>query len=417
MHPKFYHRLSRNLYAFKLFRQLSNRLAELLRGLPFSSELIGSPKGLYKSTRDWVNASALNEGEAEASYVEVWQSKPIERPEPKSLETPIHWKFRRVYANETSPSPLFVVTVPSGRVWSDSAVITRDDKLLADLSIEMGKPMGEHSIFQKWRLRSVHQIHGTAAVLTVPGGSNYFHWMFDVLPRLALIQRSGKSLEHIHKLIVHSCHLPFQEQTLARLNIPKEKIIESDRYPHIKADELIVSSFLRNPQLGGIIDQFACDFLRREFLDSATAEAATGVERIYVTRSGASYRKVLNENEVIDFLSKLGFKVLVLETLSFVEQVSAFAQAKLIVAPHGAGLSNIVFCAPGTKLIELFSPNYVHSCFWALSNYVDMEYYYLLGAGEHPPEYIDKPIPNPHMDDILIDINSLAETVKLAQIE
>jgi capsular polysaccharide biosynthesis protein len=417
MPDKFYRRLSKKLYAFKLFRQLNNQLAKVFRRLPFSSELIGSPRGAYQSALDWVNTSALSHDEPKASYVEVWQSQPIKRPEPKSLEQSIHWKFRRVYANETAPSPLYVVSVPKGRVWSDSAVITGDDKLLADLSVEIGKPMGEHSIFQKWKLRSAYQIHGTAAVLTVPGGSNYFHWMFDVLPRLALIQRSGKSLAHIHKFIVHSCHFPFQEQTLTHLDIPKEKIIESEKYPHIKADELIVSSFLRNPQLGGVIDRFACDFLRKSFLDGTTIPATTGAERIYITRSGASYRNVLNESEVISYLSKLGFKVLALETMSFFEQVTAFAQAKLIVAPHGAGLSNIVFCAPGTKLIELFSPNYVHSCFWALSNYIDMKYYYLLGEGERPSEYIDRPIPYPYMDNISIDIKMLAEIVKLAQIE
>ena len=39
--------------------------------------------------------------------------------------------------------------------------------------------------------------------------------------------------------------------------------------------------------------------------------------------------------------------------LSFAEQVALFAEAEVVVGPHGAGLTNCVFMAPGGALIEL----------------------------------------------------------------
>ena len=35
---------------------------------------------------------------------------------------------------------------------------------------------------------------------------------------------------------------------------------------------------------------------------------------------------------------------------------------------HGAGLTNIVFCKPQMKVIELFAPSYRHGVYWMLPN-------------------------------------------------
>ena len=43
-----------------------------------------------------------------------------------------------------------------------------------------------------------------------------------------------------------------------------------------------------------------------------------------------------------------------LEDLEFRDQVALFRDAETVVAPHGGGLTNLVFCDPGTKVIELF---------------------------------------------------------------
>lgn len=84
-------------------------------------------------------------------------------------------------------------------------------------------------------------------------------------------------------------------------------------------------------------------------------------------------------------LSK-GLKKVILEDLSFADQVQIFASADVIVSPHGAGLSNLVFCRPDTKVLEFFSPNYVNVCFWVLSNHVGADYYCFIGDGLVLPE-------------------------------
>lgn len=76
---------------------------------------------------------------------------------------------------------------------------------------------------------------------------------------------------------------------------------------------------------------------------------------------------------------KNGFVAVTLDNLSIVEQAKIFNSAKVIVAPHGAALTNLVFCRKNTKIIEIFHPNYINVCFWALSNCVGLDYYYFIG--------------------------------------
>ena len=51
----------------------------------------------------------------------------------------------------------------------------------------------------------------------------------------------------------------------------------------------------------------------------------------------------------------------------------------MIIAPHGSGLTNIVFSNSGTKLVEIFSPTYMEPCYWRLANALELDYSYILG--------------------------------------
>lgn len=66
-------------------------------------------------------------------------------------------------------------------------------------------------------------------------------------------------------------------------------------------------------------------------------------KRVYISRSYAQCRKVLNEDLLIPRLKKLGFSIYHLENLTFIDQIQLFASAEFIIAPHGAGLSHIIF--------------------------------------------------------------------------
>ncbi|NYI76315.1 glycosyltransferase family 61 protein [Nocardioides panzhihuensis] len=95
--------------------------------------------------------------------------------------------------------------------------------------------------------------------------------------------------------------------------------------------------------------------------------------RIYVSRT-RSPRSFTNEAAVEEMMSDLGFRIVYAEDLTLAEQASAFGSADLVVAPHGAGLTNLAFARAGVKVVELFPDNFVKPDFYLRSKQIGARY-------------------------------------------
>jgi capsular polysaccharide biosynthesis protein len=154
------------------------------------------------------------------------------------------------------------------------------------------------------------------------------------------------------------------------------------------------------------LPRWARDFLRSEFLGEVPGP---GTERLYVSRATARRgRKVANERQVLRALAKHGFRKVVPDELSVAEQARLFASAAAVVAPHGAALTNLVFCPPRTAVVELFAPTYVHPVYWMLAAQCELDYHYLVGKGERPERWSGWPGDwRSGLDEIVVDLREL----------
>lgn len=73
-----------------------------------------------------------------------------------------------------------------------------------------------------------------------------------------------------------------------------------------------------------------------------------------------------------------------------------FNRAAIVIGPHGAGLSNLLFCQPGTLVVEgLCNPPHTNMCYTRLAQLLGLRYYALLSRGgceghvDIPPEEIE----------------------------
>ena len=340
---------------------------------------------------------------------------------------------------KTSEPETFVEKLPQGRAWvvpqknswmicNAIAIIDGDNRLVKELSREYpgqlpgckNSDANKHRILELEELPKLEKIDGTVAVLSGLSGNVYFHWMVDILPRLEILKIHGIDLEEIDWFLVNSYQQPFQRESLKILGIPEEKILESDRHPYIQAKQLIVPSF---PGYLGWLPSWGLEFQRRVFLERIKQERKTEnkptnfyPQRIYISRNNSRYRRVFNEEEVISKLSQLGFVYIEPESMTLTEQIAIFAHAKVVIAAHGSGLTNIMFCRPGTKVIELVSPNYIRHYYWAISQQLGLEHYYLKGE-----DFTCYPIrqlmyQNPLTEDIIVNLNSLEKVLKITGI-
>ncbi len=111
-------------------------------------------------------------------------------------------------------------------------------------------------------------------------------------------------------------------------------------------------------------------------------------ERLYISRAQARVRRVLNEAAVMEVLGAVGFRLCRLEDMSFAEQVRLFAAAELVVAPHGAGLANLLF-AGRIPVLELHC-RAVSPVYFFLALALGQSYDYL-----YPRELDDAPVLSP----------------------
>jgi capsular polysaccharide biosynthesis protein len=94
--------------------------------------------------------------------------------------------------------------------------------------------------------------------------------------------------------------------------------------------------------------------------------------RIYIKRRGS--RRVANDAMVENYLTALGFTSVYLENMAFAEQIALFASASFIVAMHGAALANLLFCQPGTRVLEISPDVEFRPYFWMIAEKLGLAY-------------------------------------------
>jgi Glycosyltransferase 61 len=307
------------------------------------------------------------------------------------------------FAELRSPEA-YVALVKDAELWADevNAAIVSEGRLIADLMLGHVRERRDHWFFRAEGLRAT-EFGGSLAPVTIwpLWARSYYHWMFEVLPRFHLLLESGWPVD---AFALHPLSEGFQRETLALIGVREEELLELHEPVRIQAERLVIT-----PELPSRVPTWACTFLRRLLL---RAEPGTGPTRIYVSRETASRgRKVENDVEVVHALQDRGFRKVVLEGLSVLEQAETFAAADFVIAPHGSGLTNLVFCRPGTTVIEMFSPSYVHPLYWMLSNRVSLAYSFLVGSGEGPAAWDEWPRSG-GVDPMTINIGQLVALIE-----
>lgn len=377
------------------------------------------PINLFKKYSPMAKAWEFTSKESpnnQSIYIDIYPRSFHYLSPPQTTDQELHYRFKEPHF--TCP-PTSVTVVPEGRLYAadyfNKIVFNTENHVLADISTG-----NLFWLSDRENMSSCEYLDQTVAYVSVKCLANYYHWMADLLPRIELIRQSGIPLDSIDKFIMNPTGLKIQAETLKFLGIPPEKIWVCEESIQVKAKELII------PSLTGSIwymSKWVCDFLRQQFLPVAKQKQAgkASPEKIYICRE-SKYRRILNEPEVIAALSQAGFEIIRLESCSFIEQVALFASAKVVMSAHGSGLTNIVFCQPGTKVLELFASSYVVRFYWKLSNLVDLGYYYLIFDREKSANNLLKKIEtdpsqyNDAYDDFIINLDRLFELIKLAEI-
>ncbi len=274
------------------------------------------------------------------------------------------------------------------------------DTLLIDLAT--GREQPDYTAYLTKRCRLDERVRGRALNLgTCYARENYCHFLLEALPRLELFWRAGFSWDDVDWVLVPEFVGSAREPFFEALGLPREKIVRL--YPGVQYafDVLLQPSF---PGQESFVPPWVVEFFRTRLL------APLGVKhvlkrRLYVARR---QRGVANDADVWAWLERRGFERL--EPQTWAENIHAFAEAELVVGPHGAGLANVVFCPPGAQLLEFVPGDRPFPYFYSAASAAGMGYRAMLTSALLPAgrEYTRLPSDEPQR----VDVARMAQEVE-----
>ena len=283
-----------------------------------------------------------------------------------------------------------IYKVPKCRIYTDTIHDTAylyKNKIINNISFQIrnkaNSNIKKNSVFQKGTPKKLKKLKGsTASILTGGGGNNnYWHWMYDSLSRINLLEKNF-NLNYFDFFLVPDKKYKFQIETLKLLGIERRSI-SSKKYKHTYSKVVVATNHpwqFSNSAHKDIekIPKWISMWLRKKFLKFKSKKKF--YSKIYIDRSDSEYseRKIMNENEIKKFLLKKKFKILRLSEFSIIEQIGIFNSAKIIVGNHGAGFTNLVFCKKNVRVVEFRDINSA-KLFKKISKDLGLNYKSILG--------------------------------------
>ncbi|MBD0833069.1 glycosyltransferase family 61 protein [Aestuariibaculum sediminum] len=233
---------------------------------------------------------------------------------------------------------------------------------------DIGEIELESTIFQKeylYKLKCNHLIYfrkffpfkfyNKAIILSNYLERNYYHWILESVGRLVIID---KNVLNEYKIILnHNAPIFAIESLQVLFNIPPENIIQNKNV-RLKIADILLPSYphTRSKQSSwtNINNQ---NIIKKINSISKTKTISTKQKRnIIISRNKTSQRRIKNVHYLLEKYKHLNFEIIDLESFSFLDQLQLFRNAGIILATHGAGLTNIIF-SENPSIIEFFPSN------------------------------------------------------------
>ena len=222
---------------------------------------------------------------------------------------------------------------------------------------------------------------------------NHSHWLTAHLPKLVLLRDMGM----LSQTVLPAERTPAIDASLAMLGVAP------DDFPTFRTGEVLEVGELDLL----VTDRFRPELLRPVRDALAPPPPLRPQRRIFISRAHARGRHLLAEAELWPKLEAAGFERVHLEKLDFREQVDLMRETAVLVGPHGAGLTNMIFCPDGADIVEIADPDYPNPNFYALASAMGHRYWLLPGHGKGKGHALER--------DLQIDPSRVLRTV--AEIE
>jgi hypothetical protein len=307
-----------------------------------------------------------------AEYSAIEPACTTTRPLPETIEPSVHSSFVPL---SSYPVPeRAMVTIPNGRIRGRSGLVLLPSGEFAGELVAL-TPEGRYSMlraepayYSPLPTRPLRKAGRFYPVLGF-GVDNYYHFSHDIIMKL---RRVAAQLPADTQLLVPEPMTAFQRGALALAGLDDHPRLPFSGDELWELEKLCVVTPVAKTQIDTAEHYRG---YRKLAMARMCIREGGPTKRLFVSRRDDRYWRATNEEAVETFLSARGFEVVSPARLSFREQIELFAQAEVIVGT-GAGMTNMVFARPGTKVLQLQEPRHVIHAFWTMAAALEFDYHY-----------------------------------------
>jgi hypothetical protein len=272
--------------------------------------------------------------------------------------------------------PRGVLRIKNATVLSDNGwVFTEGGQLVTDTCFMADRPAWIPRVYPPLLHTGARILHGrTLSLLSNSGSANFFHMQMDVIPRIDLLFQAGWNWRDFDQILLPNNLTPSIRIQLEKLAMPLEKCLLIDRGPlnYFRITELVCTSF---PNARRCVLPTTTAYLQQ--LNARPPVVPT--RRLFVQRRSRA-RHLRNEAELLPLLIAQGFEIF--DPGDQTDPGKFFHEASHIVATHGAALANLLYCQPGTKVLELIPSDQLYPYYFTTAISSGLHYDCLTGPSD-----------------------------------
>jgi len=193
---------------------------------------------------------------------------------------------------------------------------------------------------------------------------NYYHRFIDSIPRVYALNHPDLLAHEAIELFIDQ-RFSAQEELIIQAMLPPNVVVRKVPFgsrvhtptyvhlPFLSSDRTGFSKWF--DESGGFLPIEYIEFYLSKVLPLFGIQRRKPWRKLYVSRKNARVRRIKNETQISECLQRNGFEVVYFEDMGLPDQIRIMAEAQTVVAQHGAGLTNILYMQPETRVVEIMS--------------------------------------------------------------
>ena len=239
---------------------------------------------------------------------------------------------------------------------------------------------------RKLRSRDIVRLDGTYA-LCRSRANNYYHTIVDNLPRIVALSREPFSEFDQIRLLCPGGATATESFFLSKFGLANVQVLPLEQGTLYQLEHLVFTPF-KSKVFSGFLPKWYVDRFRHHVFPNRPSKRN---RRILISREKAARqrRNFTNREKVDRLLDDFGFEKHYPEFLSLDEQIDMFYDAEVVVAAHGAGLTNCVYAPPGLKVVSIFPSTQINPAYYLLCTSLGHRFSWICGDSQsrNPVEF------------------------------